>query len=152
MRARLPHVIGVVCNGLRVREQADRDATRKTLADMMRCLGPLFLHFVLAEVKSNLAVGYQRHVCGYTFQSVLAATQDMLGGAHLMNWILGAGLWLLDAECETWSDDHGCEGGNDGGVLSQSNMSHSAESFHGEPHDGGPLRWWLREHHSAETR
>ena len=31
MRARLPHIIGVVCNGLRVREQGDRDATRAVL-------------------------------------------------------------------------------------------------------------------------
>ena len=83
MRARLPHIIGVVCNGLRVREQADRDATRKTLADMMRCLGPMFLNFVLGEVKSNLSVGYQRHVCGYTFYSILESLQDMLAGAHL---------------------------------------------------------------------
>jgi len=84
MRARLPHIIGVVCNGLRVREQADRDATRKTLADMMRCLGPFFLNFVLGEVKSNLSVGYQRHVCGFTFYSLLEALQDMLVGPHLM--------------------------------------------------------------------
>jgi U3 small nucleolar RNA-associated protein 20 len=83
MRARLPHIIGVVCNGLRVREQSDRDATRKTLADMMRCLGPLFLNFVLGEVKSNLSVGYQRHVCGYTFHAILDALQDLLHGAHL---------------------------------------------------------------------
>ena len=84
MRARLPHVIGVVCNGLRVREQSDRDATRRTLADIMRCLGPLFLHFVLGEVKSNLSVGYQRHVCGYTIYSLLDSLQDLLAGPHLL--------------------------------------------------------------------
>jgi U3 small nucleolar RNA-associated protein 20 len=84
MRARLPHVIGVVCNGLRVREQSDRDAARGTLADIMRCLGPLFLNFVLGEVKSNLSLGFQRHVCGFTFFSLLDSLQDLLAGPHLL--------------------------------------------------------------------
>ena len=84
MRARLRHILGVVCNGLRVREQGDRDATRKTLADIMRSLGPMFLHFVLGEVRSNLSVGYQRHVCGYTFYSLLDSLRDMLGGAQVL--------------------------------------------------------------------
>ena len=46
-----------------------------------------FLNAAKIDVSASILVSIQSEIgisCGYTFQSVLAATQDMLGGAHLM--------------------------------------------------------------------
>ncbi len=85
LTVQLPHVIGVVCVGLRSREQSERDSVRRALSDIMQCLGPYYLHFVMHEVKATLNKGgYQQHVAGYTLSAVLESVKEQLAGDSLL--------------------------------------------------------------------
>lgn len=74
MTVRLPAVLTDVCNILRSRAQESRDMTRKTLVEISTIIGPSCLGFILKELKSSLARGYQLHVLSYTVHSILVAT------------------------------------------------------------------------------
>lgn len=70
----LPAVLTDVCNILRSRSQESRDLTRKTLVDISTLIGPQRFGFVLKELRSALARGYQLHVLSFTVHAILVAT------------------------------------------------------------------------------
>ena len=76
-RERLPAVLTDVCNILRSRAQESRDLTRKTLTEVSTLIGPEYFGFVLKELRSALARGYQLHVLSFTVHSILVATADI---------------------------------------------------------------------------
>lgn len=77
LRDRLPPVLTDVCHILRSRAQESRDLTRKTLVDISTLIGPGYFGFVLKELRSSLARGYQLHVLSYTVHSILVATSSI---------------------------------------------------------------------------
>lgn len=78
LKFRLPPVLMDVCNILRSRAQESRDLTRKTLVEMTTLIGPQYFGFVMKELRSALARGYQLHVLSFTIHSILVATSPML--------------------------------------------------------------------------
>ncbi len=74
LKDRLPPVLTDVCHILRSRAQESRDLTRKTLVDISTLIGPACFGFVLKELRSSLARGYQLHVLSFTVHSILVAT------------------------------------------------------------------------------
>lgn len=73
----LPAVLTDVCNILRSRSQESRDMTRKTLVDISTLIGPHCFGFILKELRSALARGYQLHVLSFTVHSILVATSSI---------------------------------------------------------------------------
>ena len=71
---RFPPMLTDVCNILRSRAQESRDLSRKTLAKIISLVGPAYFGFVLKELRSALARGYQLHVLSFTVHSILEAT------------------------------------------------------------------------------
>jgi U3 small nucleolar RNA-associated protein 20 len=76
MAIRLPSVLLDVCYILRSKSQDSRDTARKTLADLAIILGPAYFGYILKELKTALARGYQLHVLGFTAHSILVSTTD----------------------------------------------------------------------------
>lgn len=76
MAIRLPSVLLDVCYILRSKSQDSRDTARKTLADIAIILGPAYFGYILKELKTALARGYQLHVLGFTAHSILVSTTD----------------------------------------------------------------------------
>lgn len=77
LKDRLPPVLTDVCHILRSRAQESRDLTRKTLVEISTLIGPAYFGFVLKELRSSLARGYQLHVLSYTVHSILVATSSI---------------------------------------------------------------------------
>lgn len=77
LKDRLPPVLTDVCHILRSRAQESRDMTRKTLVDISTLIGPACFGFVLKELRSSLARGYQLHVLSFTVHSMLVATASI---------------------------------------------------------------------------
>ncbi|MCJ1450861.1 U3 snoRNP protein [Mycoblastus sanguinarius] len=77
LRERLPPVLTDVCHILRSRAQESRDLTRKTLVDISTLIGPAYFGFVIKELRSALARGYQLHVLSFTVHSILVATSPI---------------------------------------------------------------------------
>ena len=73
----LPAVLTDVCNILRSRSQESRDITRKTLVNISTLIGPQCFGFILKELRSALARGYQLHVLSFTVHSILVATSPI---------------------------------------------------------------------------
>ncbi|MCJ1281712.1 U3 snoRNP protein [Xylographa opegraphella] len=71
---RLSPILTDVCHILRSRAQESRDMTRKTLVEISTLIGPICFGFMLRELRSSLARGYQLHVLSYTIHSMLVAT------------------------------------------------------------------------------
>ncbi|MCJ1295197.1 U3 snoRNP protein [Xylographa carneopallida] len=71
---RLSPILTDVCHILRSRAQESRDITRKTLVEISTLVGPMCFGFMLRELRSSLARGYQLHVLSYTLHSMLVAT------------------------------------------------------------------------------
>ena len=71
---RLSPILTDVCHILRSRAQESRDMTRKTLVEISTLIGPMCFGFILRELRSSLARGYQLHVLSYTLHSMLVAT------------------------------------------------------------------------------
>ncbi|KAH8705531.1 putative HEAT repeat protein [Talaromyces proteolyticus] len=76
MAIRLPSVLLDVCYILRSKAQDSRDTARKTLSHIAIILGPVYFGYILKELKTALARGYQLHVLGFTAHSILVATTD----------------------------------------------------------------------------
>lgn len=74
---RLPPVLTDVCHILRSRAQESRDLTRNTLVEISTLIGPSYFGFVLKELRSSLARGYQLHVLSFTVHSILVATSSI---------------------------------------------------------------------------
>lgn len=83
LRERLPPVLTDVCHILRSRAQESRDLTRKTLVEISTLIGPGYFGFVLKELRSSLARGYQLHVLSYTVHSILVATSPIFSSGDL---------------------------------------------------------------------
>lgn len=77
LRDRLPPVLTDICHILRSRAQESRDLTRKTLVEISTLIGPSYFGFVLKELRSSLARGYQLHVLSFTMHSILVATSSI---------------------------------------------------------------------------
>ena len=77
LRFRLPPVLTDVCHILRSRAQESRDLTRKTLVEISTLIGPQYFGFVMKELRSALARGYQLHVLSFTVHSILVATSPI---------------------------------------------------------------------------
>lgn len=73
LKDRLSAVLTDVCNILRSRSQESRDLTRKTLVEICTLIGPRYFGFVLKELRSSLARGYQLHVLSFTVHAILVA-------------------------------------------------------------------------------
>ncbi|RMD39442.1 hypothetical protein DV735_g5684, partial [Chaetothyriales sp. CBS 134920] len=67
-----------VANVLRSRSSESRDAARRTLAEIVKLLGPTSLLFVLKEMRTALRRGYQLHVLSYTLHSILVSMSPTL--------------------------------------------------------------------------
>ncbi|PCH00938.1 Down-regulated-in-metastasis protein [Penicillium occitanis (nom. inval.)] len=76
MAIRLPAVLLDVCYVLRSKAQDSRDNARKTLADIAIILGPTYFGYILKELRTALARGYQLHVLSFTMHSILVSTTD----------------------------------------------------------------------------
>jgi U3 small nucleolar RNA-associated protein 20 len=76
MAIRLPSVLLDVCTVLRSKAQESRDVARKSLADIAIILGPSYFGYILNELRTALARGYQLHVLSFTVHSILVATTD----------------------------------------------------------------------------
>lgn len=73
----LPLVLTDVCNILRSRTQESRDLTRKTLVEISTLIGPSCFGFILRELRTSLAKGYQLHVLSFTVHAILVATTNI---------------------------------------------------------------------------
>lgn len=79
----LPSVLLDVCYIFRSKAQETRDVARKTLADISIILGPAYFGYILKELRTALARGYQLHVLSFTVHSILVATTDQFGQGDL---------------------------------------------------------------------
>ena len=77
LQFRLPPVLTDVCHILRSRAQESRDLARKTLVEMSSLIGPQYFAFIIKELRSALARGYQLHVLSFTVHSILVATSPI---------------------------------------------------------------------------
>ena len=79
----LPSILTDVCNILRSRAQESRDLTRKTLVDMSILVGHSCFGFILKELRSSLARGYQLHVLSFTVHAMLVAAAEVFSPGQL---------------------------------------------------------------------
>ena len=80
---RLSPILTDICHILRSRAQESRDMTRKTLVEILTLIGPKCFGFILKELRSSLARGYQLHVLSYTIHSMLVATAPIFKAGDL---------------------------------------------------------------------
>ncbi|KAJ8331227.1 U3 snoRNP protein [Batrachochytrium dendrobatidis] len=73
MHMYLPKLLLTMCNILSSHIQSARDATRETLVKVAVMLGPMYLSFIIKELRTALRRGYQLHVLGYTLFSLMTA-------------------------------------------------------------------------------
>ncbi|KAL1915418.1 uncharacterized protein VTP21DRAFT_6876 [Calcarisporiella thermophila] len=71
LKFNLPGLLTSVCQILRSRQQEARDATRDTLLKISEFLGADYFSFIVSELRGALQRGYQRHVLGFTLNSLL---------------------------------------------------------------------------------
>lgn len=75
----LPPVLLDVCNILKSRVQESRDTARRTLAEISSILGANAFGYILKELRTSLARGYQLHVLSYTVHSLLVLITEKTG-------------------------------------------------------------------------
>ncbi|KAI1149312.1 armadillo-type protein [Nemania diffusa] len=73
LNQKLPGVLTDICQILRSKALESREMARDTLSKMTSLLGPLYLGFVLKELRGALTSGYQLHVLSYTMHTILVA-------------------------------------------------------------------------------
>ena len=73
----LAPVLTGICHILRSRSQEARDQTRKTLGAILALVGPVYLGFILKELRSALQRGYQLHVLSFTVHSLLVNVTEV---------------------------------------------------------------------------
>ena len=76
MAQSLPPLLLDIAYILRSRSQDSRDIARRTLAEVTTILGPTCIHWILKELRTALARGYQLHVLSYTVHSILVSNAD----------------------------------------------------------------------------
>lgn len=68
----LPGVLTKICQILRSRSDELRDAVRKHLGRASKTLGSRYIRFIIKELKTALARGFQVHVLGFTVHSIIS--------------------------------------------------------------------------------
>ncbi|OKL61545.1 hypothetical protein UA08_03451 [Talaromyces atroroseus] len=96
MAIRLPAVLLDVCYVLRSKAQDSRDNARKTLADIAMILGPSHFGYILKELRTALARGYQLHVLSFTVHSILVSTTDVFEQGSLDHCLSEAVAIVMD--------------------------------------------------------
>jgi U3 small nucleolar RNA-associated protein 20 len=79
----LPPVLLDLSYILRSRVQISRDSARRTLSEVVTVLGPSCLQYILNELRTSLARGYQLHVLSYTVHSILKSMEPVLSAGEL---------------------------------------------------------------------
>jgi U3 small nucleolar RNA-associated protein 20 len=79
----LPPVLLDLSYILRSRAQDSRDTARRTLSEVATILGPSCLEYILSELRTSLARGYQLHVLSYTVHSILKSMEPVLSAGDL---------------------------------------------------------------------
>lgn len=74
----LPGLLTSTCQVLRSRSEELRDASRKSLCQIIKDLGPKYFKFLLQELRAALTRGSQIHVLSFTVHSLLVACQENL--------------------------------------------------------------------------
>ncbi|CAD8051778.1 unnamed protein product [Paramecium sonneborni] len=67
----LNKLVGKLCRLLKSKDNDVRDETRKCLLDLSRKIGPIFLKFIIIQMKSILIQGFENHVLSYTLGLLL---------------------------------------------------------------------------------
>lgn len=75
----LPGVLTGICQVLRSRADSIRDSIRKHLSRASNIVGPKYTRFIIAELKTALARGFQVHVLGFTIHTILVSMDFQLG-------------------------------------------------------------------------
>jgi U3 small nucleolar RNA-associated protein 20 len=83
MSQALPSVLLDLSYVLRSRVQDSRDTARRTLSEVATILGPSCLEYILNELRTSLARGYQLHVLSYTVHSILKSVEPTLSPGDL---------------------------------------------------------------------
>ena len=83
MSQALPPVLLDLSYVLRSRVQDSRDTARRTLSEVATILGPSCLEYILNELRTSLARGYQLHVLSYTVHSILKSVEPALSPGDL---------------------------------------------------------------------
>lgn len=92
----LPPLLLDIAYILRSRSQDSRDVARRTLAEVTTILGPSCIHWILKELRTALARGYQLHVLSYTIHSILVSNTDYLKIGDLDHCIEGLVAVVMD--------------------------------------------------------
>ncbi len=92
----LPPLLLDIAYILRSRSQDSRDVARRTLAEVTTILGPSCIHWILKELRTALARGYQLHVLSYTVHSILVSNTDHLKPGDLDHCLDGLVAVVMD--------------------------------------------------------
>lgn len=92
----LPPLLLDIAYILRSRSQDSRDVARRTLAEVTTILGPSCIHWILKELRTALARGYQLHVLSYTIHSILVSNTDHLKPGDLDHCLDGLVAVVMD--------------------------------------------------------
>ncbi|KAH3683281.1 hypothetical protein WICPIJ_005750 [Wickerhamomyces pijperi] len=88
----LPGTLTSICQILRSRADSIREAVRKHLARASNIVGPKYTRFIISELKTALARGFQVHVLGFTVHTILASMEfnhgDLDESADLLMYIV----------------------------------------------------------------
>ncbi|XP_024539706.1 small subunit processome component 20 homolog isoform X1 [Selaginella moellendorffii] len=71
IRKHLPQLFQTITNFLKSRSQEIRDAARSSIVGMVEVLGAKYLQFTVKMLHSSLKRGYEKHVLGYTLNTIL---------------------------------------------------------------------------------
>eukprot|EP00116_Pleurobrachia_bachei_P005800 sb/3466062/ len=74
-QSQLPPVLLRICNTLRNRAMDVRTTSRQTLSTIAADLGPLYLGYIISELRGALQKGYQLHVLANTVHHLLMTLQ-----------------------------------------------------------------------------
>ena len=79
----LPPILLDISHILRSRVQESRDTVRRTLSTIAVILGPTCIGYILKELRTSLARGYQLHVLSFTMHSILVDVSPHLSPGDL---------------------------------------------------------------------
>uniref|UniRef100_A0A915I2J9 U3 small nucleolar RNA-associated protein 20 C-terminal domain-containing protein n=1 Tax=Romanomermis culicivorax TaxID=13658 RepID=A0A915I2J9_ROMCU len=79
----LSNILAKICQMLKSRSFDIRETTRKILCSSAQCLGPVYLPYIVKEMKEILTRGYQVHVLTFTVHVLLDAMVDKLSPGDL---------------------------------------------------------------------
>ncbi|KAF1766322.1 hypothetical protein GCK72_006279 [Caenorhabditis remanei] len=80
------HLHGVIlklCNLMMTRSYDVRETARKTLVQIVKCLGPKYLASVITEISLTMVKGFQVHVAIFSVHTLIVAMKDSTKGGEL---------------------------------------------------------------------